>query len=253
MNVGGGIYIRSRSNPVLTNCSFTNNMQISNPLGSGGGACVYGGGDTGGQSYPTFMGCDFVGNTVNGDGGGLSAAYRSHPKLINCTFRDNHAGRSGGGLACVADADHVYPSNAEVDGCLFENNSASEEGGAIHVRNSDPIFNNSRIEGNTANFGGGGINFFESPLSYLANSVLCNNSPTSIEGNYSDGGGNSIADDCADCEGDANGDGVVNIVDLLGAVGDWGFCDGCEYDIDGNGVVDVTDVLLIVGNWGNCG
>ncbi len=251
-NVGGGMYIRSRSSPVVLSCVFENNVQISNPLGSGGGACVYGGGETGGESYPTFKYCDFKGNVVNGDGGGLSAAYRSHPKLIDCSFSGNHAGRSGGGLACVADSEHVYPSNADVDGCVFENNSASEEGGGIHVRNSDPTFNNVRVENNSANLAGGGINFFESPLSSLENSVLCNNSPTSINGSYFDGGGNTISDACSVCEGDANGDGFVNVVDLLGAVGNWGLCDGCDFDIDGNGVVDVTDVLLIVSNWGSC-
>lgn len=251
-NVGGGMYIRSRSSPVVIACVFENNVQISNPLGSGGGACVYGGGETGGESYPTFMDCDFTGNMVNGDGGGISAAYRSHPKLIDCTFADNHAGRSGGGLACVADSDHIYPSNADVDGCVFENNSASEEGGGIHVRNSDPTFNNVRVENNSAKLAGGGMNFFESPLAYLQNSLICNNTPTPINGSYSDGGGNTIGDDCTLCEGDTNGDGVVNVVDLLGVVGNWGDCDGCEFDIDGNGVVDVTDVLLIVGNWGDC-
>ena len=81
----------------------------------------------------------------------MSVAYRCDPILSNCTFENNHAGRSGGGLACVADAGHLYPSNADVQNCIFENNSSAEEGGGIHVRNSDPTFNNIVVTSNVAN------------------------------------------------------------------------------------------------------
>ena len=40
-NVGGGIFIRSSSSPLITDCDFINNIQVSNPLGSGGGVCIY--------------------------------------------------------------------------------------------------------------------------------------------------------------------------------------------------------------------
>lgn len=251
-NVGGGIYIRSRSNPVLTQCSFINNIQINNPYGSGGGACVYGGGDTGGQSYPVFMQCLFSGNSVNGDGGGLAAAYRSHPILTNCTFSQNHAGRSGGGFACVGDAAYQYPSNAIVTNCAFTNNSASDEGGGIFVRSSEPTLDTISVMDNNANLTGGGIHFFESPFASMTDSIICNNAPTSIQGSYADGGGNSISDECILCEGDINTDGAVDVTDLLAIVGNWGDCSDCNEDIDGNGSVDVTDLLTVVGNWGQC-
>ncbi len=252
LNVGGGVYIRSRSNPGFANCTFYANEQINNPLGSGGGVCVYGGGDTGGPCYPTFNDCLFNGNTVNGDGGGMSVAYRCDPILINCTFEENHAGRSGGAIACVGDAGHVYPSNADVRYCKFENNSASEEGGGIHVRSSDPTFDSVEVKGNTTNIAGGGINFFESPDAHLFNSTICGNTANQIQGSFTDGGGNSVDEVCINCEGDTNEDGMVDVTDLLAAVGSWGPCFGCDVDIDGNGVVDVTDLLIIVGNWGSC-
>ena len=52
------------------------------------------------------------------------------------------------------------------------------------------------------------------------------------------------------CPADTNGDGVVNVGDILAAIGNWG--GSGEGDIDGNGVVDVSDLLAIVGAWGPC-
>ncbi len=50
--------------------------------------------------------------------------------------------------------------------------------------------------------------------------------------------------------GDVNGDGVVDVLDLLEVLGAWGDCVGCPADLDGNGVVDVLDLLIVLGNWG---
>lgn len=52
--------------------------------------------------------------------------------------------------------------------------------------------------------------------------------------------------------GDLNGDGVVNVSDLLILLGSWGECpDGpCPADLNGDGVVDVSDMLLLLSNWG---
>ncbi|MHC5024790.1 MAG: hypothetical protein ACYTGG_12950, partial [Planctomycetota bacterium] len=50
--------------------------------------------------------------------------------------------------------------------------------------------------------------------------------------------------------GDVNGDGVVDILDLLALLGDWGPCPPpCPSDIDGNGVVDIVDLLGLLANW----
>ena len=50
--------------------------------------------------------------------------------------------------------------------------------------------------------------------------------------------------------GDINGDGLVNIEDLLITIGEWGPCSGeCLADIDDSGTVDIADLLEIIANW----
>jgi hypothetical protein len=53
------------------------------------------------------------------------------------------------------------------------------------------------------------------------------------------------------CEGDTNGDGTVNVTDLLAAISDWGLANS-PADINDDGIVNVTDLLDIVGSWGPC-
>jgi agmatine deiminase len=49
--------------------------------------------------------------------------------------------------------------------------------------------------------------------------------------------------------GDLNGDGVVNVTDILILISAWGPCSNCSADIDGNGTVDVSDLLIVIANW----
>ena len=52
-----------------------------------------------------------------------------------------------------------------------------------------------------------------------------------------------------DVPGDADGDGFVNVTDLLLVIGDWNCSDACVGDVNADGVVDVTDLLLVIANW----
>jgi hypothetical protein len=47
---------------------------------------------------------------------------------------------------------------------------------------------------------------------------------------------------------DINGDGVVDVQDLLIVLADWGGTSG-PADINGDGVVDVQDLLLLLAAW----
>jgi hypothetical protein len=56
----------------------------------------------------------------------------------------------------------------------------------------------------------------------------------------------------APCPEDLNGDGVVDVTDLLELLGAWGLCVCCPADLDGNRYVYVPDLLQLLGAWGPC-
>ncbi|MDP7030578.1 MAG: right-handed parallel beta-helix repeat-containing protein [Phycisphaerales bacterium] len=251
LNVGGGLYIRSSSNPTITNCTFAWNDQISNPLGSGGGICVYGSGTGGGPCYPIITGCLFEGNVVNGDGGGMSNAYGTFATVEDCVFRGNVAGRDGGGVACVGAHDPDVPSNSIFINCVFEANATVEEGGGFFSRASEPSISGCVLSENEA-AAGGGVYFFESPASLMEGTTICGNTLPQVGGDFLDLGGNAIDDGCSACQGDLTGDGVVGVDDLLMLIKFFGPCDGCPADVDGDGLVGVDDILLVIATWGPC-
>lgn len=50
--------------------------------------------------------------------------------------------------------------------------------------------------------------------------------------------------------GDLNGDGVVNVDDLVMLLGAWGPCEGCAADLNDDGLVNVDDLVTLLGAWG---
>ena len=60
----------------------------------------------------------------------------------------------------------------------------------------------------------------------------------------------SAGDVSEPCPEDCNGDGVVDVVDILAVIDAWGTDTGC--DVNGDGVLDVVDLLAVVGAWGAC-
>ncbi|MCH2132540.1 MAG: hypothetical protein MK116_02200 [Phycisphaerales bacterium] len=54
------------------------------------------------------------------------------------------------------------------------------------------------------------------------------------------------------CDGDVNGDNVVDVNDILLMLNDWGNCSGCPSDTNDDGVVDVNDILALLANYGDC-
>jgi hypothetical protein len=53
--------------------------------------------------------------------------------------------------------------------------------------------------------------------------------------------------------GDVNGDGQVNVDDLIAVILAWGLCPPapapCPADLDNNGAVDVDDLIAVILNW----
>ncbi|MDP7009319.1 MAG: hypothetical protein QGI78_07095 [Phycisphaerales bacterium] len=48
---------------------------------------------------------------------------------------------------------------------------------------------------------------------------------------------------------DVNGDGTVDVTDLLAVVAAWGPCKDCHEDVNGDSMVDVSDILAIIAAW----
>lgn len=55
----------------------------------------------------------------------------------------------------------------------------------------------------------------------------------------------------ADCA-PGSGDGVVDIVDFLSVLAEWGSGGPFDCDVDGNGAVGITDLLRVLLDWGGC-
>ena len=55
--------------------------------------------------------------------------------------------------------------------------------------------------------------------------------------------------DSQDVPGDVNGDGEVNVSDVLAVISAWGPCGDCPEDLNGDGNVNVTDLLDVIANW----
>lgn len=54
---------------------------------------------------------------------------------------------------------------------------------------------------------------------------------------------------CVSVQGDINGDGFVNVNDMLMVINSWGATSG-PADINGDGIVNVNDLLIVINNWG---
>ncbi len=57
------------------------------------------------------------------------------------------------------------------------------------------------------------------------------------------------------CPADVNGDGAVNVTDLVMLITSWGPClaiPECPADINGDQTVDVTDLVTLITSWGPC-
>jgi hypothetical protein len=85
----------------------------------------------------------------------------------------------------------------------------------------------------------------------IIDTLVCGNTPDQVYGEYIDGGENTITDECPLGCPDINGDGNVDVSDLLIVIAYWGSPDS-PADINQDGIVDVTDLLIVVGSWGPC-
>lgn len=152
--------------PAIMDCIITGNIGTD----AGGGVYLY-------ESAAVFTGCDISHNTSN-EGGGIYISGNTHlPRFLDCVISDNTSTVSGGGV-CLHAAGGAEP--VTFDGCIFERNSASFNGGAIHTESSVALLTRTTLTGNTA-MTGGGIRQYKGVVD-LENCILLKNRAASTSG-----------------------------------------------------------------------
>ena len=229
---GGGMR-NGGSRPTLTNCTFTGNV-----------AQQYGGGVQGLSSWSIMTNCTFTGNEAPSGGGLYSSS--GNPTLTNCTFTGNEAGTGDGGGVLLSF------SNPTLENCTFTGNLANHYGGGMWITSSSsPIIITCRFEGNSATFNGGALYSGFQCNPSLTDTTVCGNTTDQIDGDWTDNGGNTVADECPDdCTGDFDDNGEVSVDDLLALLA--AYQTNADGDCDGDGDTDVDDLLLLISAWGVC-
>ncbi len=164
----------------------------------------------------------------------------------SCRISDNNSNFFAAGILIQDDPNNA-PSNISLIDCVVENNYAAFVwgGGWGGVTCGD---GNGTVDLTgctiTANSGadGGGLRAYAPWVTSLTDTAVCGNEiPEQILGDWVDNGGNCVqvfCDDCdAACPGDYDGNGTVNVSDLLTVIGSW------------NDPYDVGDLLLVISEW----
>ena len=260
---GAGVYCHTSSNPTISRCTITANTAAS--LKGGGVYCYY-------YSSPLLLNCAITGNTAGDRGGGVACGYESHPTITNCTVTENTALDDGGGVFCWQDA---MPT---ITNCILWHDSPQE----FYVDgSSEPAVTYCDVQGGWSGTGNINVdpNFADAPGEdfHIASGSPCIDAGT----NYGeprdmivdlDGNPRFVDDPDTDdtgagpppivdmgcyeyqvsepCPADITGDDMVDVLDLLEVLGQWGGAGSA--DITGDGVVDVLDLLEVLGAWGPC-
>lgn len=272
----GGAIASLHSSLALESCTLQSNQSGDGELsGYGGAVYVYEGsveaadcdfllnstnGDGGGLSarYSTVFlsGCEFVGNTTlpsacspenpyPGVGGGLEATDCVLVTIEACEFRSNSA-NFGGGV-------DLRRSLATLYDCEFTDNAAvsiadclynTAWGGAVGIYYSDGNASNCRFEQNTADERGGAVSVVGSMLFSVVDSSVVENTAALGGGIYIFSGTLSLGSTrvCQNLPRDILGD----------YVDEGGNTVCCRGDLDYDGLVGGGDLGSFFASWGDC-
>ena len=199
-NSGGAVYHQA-SSCIWEDCTFTSNAC---GLDSRAGAlyntnsaltmmdCTFELNDsprTGGAIHNThsdgnvntslFQRCEFNENTCSGWGGAMTSYNAGTNITIEyCTFRGNTCSRSGAAMSAG------FEVEVNILNSLFEENQATESGGAIFNQNENTtlISSNNRYIANTAGSVGGAINSGSGQLTFISEDYFESNSASTSGG-----------------------------------------------------------------------
>jgi len=256
---GGGVSWAGFSNPVIRNCLFLKNRcdQISFYQTSfdGGAARNWCAG-------ATYINCVFNGNWAKGKG---AAVYDAGPsgstsQQINCTYVNNNC-RDGG---VVASASGHVP---QVRNSIMWGNMVTLFNGTVTVSTTaqqgidlDPKFQDADGPDNIAGTADDDFRL-QSDSPYIDagdNAVVPAGTTTDIAGNPRfnpdlptvDLGAYEYVVVLSFCEGDANGDRVVDFDDITAVLANW-LSGGPIGDGNGDSAVDFDDITAVLANWLN--
>ena len=193
-NFGGGICMET-GNVYVDNCIFINNTALN--VTNGGAISNYG--NETDRSYLFVNNSLFIGNHADHDGGAVTTCY-AVSDIYNSVFINNSARRDGGAIRvsifgygsvqdCIfmynhadewAGAYYSWAGNSSIDRCIFINNTAGTNGGAVMVSGSLNL-TNSIIVNNTASATGGSF-YIQQPMFdaktiiNVKNNIITNNS-----------------------------------------------------------------------------
>ncbi|MCH2134252.1 MAG: hypothetical protein MK116_10920 [Phycisphaerales bacterium] len=228
--VGGGVRVLGGL-PSIEDCIFIN-------CHSG-----YGGGIHCDGTYTNIRRCEFHGCSASANAGAVLAINGS-VTIEDCIFDDNFATLDGGAL-------HIVKGTPSLTNCTITNNFSIFGGGFYwySVPGGDPLpVTNCTIQYNGAKNSGGGVRGIPGrPPVIFTDSVLCDNEPDEIFAPYLDGGGNTL---CV-CAADIDGNGEVEINDVLVVIAQWGSTTGLG-DVNFDGVTDISDLLVALDTFGPC-
>lgn len=229
--VGGAIRIIA-GQPVIENCLFDN-------CHSGYGGAIHCGG-----SPTTIIDCEFRQCSASANGGAV-VMINGLGTFEGCHFEGNHATLMGGAVHIVNGDGHTMQN------CSVVKNT-SIDGAGISWQNVQTEFPldliGCTVTGNVALNAGGGIRSVAgSQPVVFTDSTLCDNEPDEIIGPFVDNGGNTL---CV-CPADINGNGIVEVDDILVVVAQWG-TSGPQGDINQDGIVDIADLLEAIDTFGPC-
>lgn len=138
-NGGGGIF-NYNCDPVIENCTFSENTVGNSGYG--------GGGISNNMADPVITSCLFVRNRAGyasgfGNGGAMKNLSGSAPEISFCMFVENRAYRQGGGI-------YNSGSGPRLSNCTFEGNWSYQSGGGMaNQTNSSPVLTNCTFGGNS--------------------------------------------------------------------------------------------------------
>jgi predicted outer membrane repeat protein len=192
-----------------------------------------------------FLYCVFADNVAS-DRGGAICTTNTDFMILDCDFRNNSAARGG----AVFIGASTTSARSVIDECVFEQNSATNIGGALRIEGNLDI-TRSIFTQNTAGIAGGGASFASDSDVAMSVSRFCVNAPDNIDGPFAEGGGNTFSVDCNDndiCDADEIAADPTVDCDFDTAI------DACEIaanpalDCNDNGVLDSCDIATGTSN-----